>query len=628
MSSPSSPQQSKDTNNNGNNSTTTATSSASTTNWNIKASSGAMNTSNPIREIIETMNLSGNPNKKVIPLSIGDPTIFGNLKPCEQILEALKKANDSGKHYGYQTASGMDSAREAVAEYHFKCTGNRVKLQDVILASGCSHAIDLCICVLARQGQHILIPRPGFPLYKTLTSVYGVQYKQYNLLADKNWSIDLEHLESLIDENTAAIVINNPSNPCGSVFSRKHLMQILELAEKYRKPIIADEIYDKFVFSQKLYNRHSNSYSNNIVSTNSPKQQQSHLNSIQDVENRQPTKHTSSQNDIETSSINNIEEDVFGGDSGRESGGDNIDDDDDYDEGNVNDEGDGKNEHHIDCRQLVATLTGDRQQNNSCEPSYAPFISISSLSKTVPILTCGGISKTCLIPGLRLGWIVINDKQNIFDASIRSGLNRLTQRLMGPNSLVQGALHDILKNVPENFYTDTMDLIFENALICYERLKLVKGLRPYMPQGSMYLMVRFDSKAFPDINGDLDFTSKLMNEESVLVLPGRCFDFPNYFRICLTVPTKVMKKALNRMAKFCERHYIKKTTTIALQTSSSLHPFNHSKLANNLNNTIIPPPPSTTTTAPIKNNDTQKLKLNPSSKTDSDGRHQQVSKCK
>lgn len=635
-SSSTSSQQSNDINHKCNASTTTspaATSNATTTNntnWSIQASSGAMNTSNPIREIIETMNLSGNPNKKVIPLSIGDPTIFGNLKPCEQILDALKKANDSGKHYGYQTAAGMESAREAVAEYHFKCTGNKVKLQDVILASGCSHAIDLCICVLAKHGQHILIPRPGFPLYKTLTSVYGVQYKQYNLLADKNWSIDLEHLESLIDDNTAAIVINNPSNPCGSVFSRTHLMQILELAEKYRKPIIADEIYDKFVFSQKLYSRHLSSYSNNMISSSYPKQQQqqqqqtvfkqqqqqSHLNSISDVENRQPTKRASSSDDIDTSSVKNSEEDAFGGDSGRESGGDNIDDDD----------VDVENEHYNDNRQRkLVSLNGD--QNITCEISYAPFISISSLSETVPILTCGGISKTCLIPGLRLGWIVINDKQNIFDASIRNGLNRLTQRLMGPNSLVQGALHDILNNVPENFYTDTMDLIFENALICYERLKLVKGLRPFMPQGSMYLMVRFDAKAFPDINGDLDFTSKLMNEESVLVLPGRCFDFPNYFRICLTVPTKVMKKAINRMAAFCERHYVKRITTNAtLQTSS--HPFNHSILANNPSNTITSPT-STTTTPNIKSNDAQKIKPNLSSPNISNGQQQQqVSKCK
>lgn len=122
------PHSNNDSNNNksDNNSTSVV---QQTNGWSVQASCGALNTSNPIREIIETMNLSENPNKKVIPLSIGDPTIFGNLKPCKEILDALHKANASGKHYGYQTAAGMESAREAVAEYHFRCTGNKVKRQ-------------------------------------------------------------------------------------------------------------------------------------------------------------------------------------------------------------------------------------------------------------------------------------------------------------------------------------------------------------------------------------------------------------------------------------------------------------------------------------------------------------------
>lgn len=103
--------------------------------WIIHASTGALNTSNPIREIIETMDLAENPDKKVIPLSIGDPTIFGNLKPCKQILDALDKANLSGKYYGYQTAAGMETAREAVAKYQSKCTGTQVKKQVSHLAS-------------------------------------------------------------------------------------------------------------------------------------------------------------------------------------------------------------------------------------------------------------------------------------------------------------------------------------------------------------------------------------------------------------------------------------------------------------------------------------------------------------
>uniref|UniRef100_A0A6G1SJ96 Tyrosine aminotransferase n=1 Tax=Aceria tosichella TaxID=561515 RepID=A0A6G1SJ96_9ACAR len=532
------------------------------TGWRVMASEGSMNTTNPIREIIETMNLAENPNKKVIPLSIGDPTIFGNLKPCPEILDAIQKANQCGKFYGYQTAAGLESAREAVAGYHFRCTGNKVKPQDVILSSGCSHAIDLCICVLARHGQNILIPRPGFPLYKTLTSVYGVQYKQYNLLADKNWSVDLKHLESLIDENTTAIIVNNPSNPCGSVYSREHLLEILELAERHRLPIIADEIYDKFVFApEPNTSRPEARMGSGSLAQLSAKT----MSQRENIENRQPGNRRAQvkgavgqpEEKMRPSKIPSMRGLRATADLVRQVNGDKkeatyiSDNDEEEDKEEKGIEEEELEEVEVEIEEgLVAAIEQQFQ--------YVPFISMAELSETVPILTCGGISKTCLIPGLRLGWIIINDKKNIFDPTIRQGLSRLTQRLMGPNSLIQGALQDILNNVPEHFYRQTMDFIFKNAKICYERLKLIRGLRPYMPQGSMYLMVKFDPKVFPTIQGDLDFTSKLMNEQSVLVLPGSCFDFPNFFRICLTVPSNVMEEALNRIEEFCQKQAIEK----------------------------------------------------------------------
>ena len=67
------------------------------------------------------------------------------------------------------------------------------------------------------------------------------------LQPEKSWEIDLDHLESHIDDRTAAIVVNSPSNPCGSVYSKEHLLDILALAEAYKVPIIADEIYEHFV---------------------------------------------------------------------------------------------------------------------------------------------------------------------------------------------------------------------------------------------------------------------------------------------------------------------------------------------------------------------------------------------
>ena len=111
---------------------------------------------------------------------------------------------------------------------------------DVILCSGCSCALDIAISTLADDGQNILVPRPGFPLYTTLSAGLGIQTREYDLLPDHDWMVDLGHMESLIDHNTAAIIVNSPSNPCGSVFSPAHLREILDIAERHKVPIIGE----------------------------------------------------------------------------------------------------------------------------------------------------------------------------------------------------------------------------------------------------------------------------------------------------------------------------------------------------------------------------------------------------
>ena len=139
-----------------------------------------------------------------------------------------------------------------------------------MLTNGCSQALDLCITVLANPGQNILIPRPGFSIYKTLSGTLGINVKYYDLIVnlfnsfiiysfllftiyayfqkeDQNWQIDLKKMESLIDSQTVGIIVNNPSNPCGSNYSRQHLCDIIRLAEKHKLTIIADEVYGDMV---------------------------------------------------------------------------------------------------------------------------------------------------------------------------------------------------------------------------------------------------------------------------------------------------------------------------------------------------------------------------------------------
>jgi tyrosine aminotransferase len=85
--------------------------------------------------------------------------------------------------------------------------------------------------------------------YKTWTDGLHIKIKQYNLDPSQNWNIDLKHMESLINNKTKAILINNPGNPCGNVFSRDHLLETIEIADQFNLPIISDEIYEFSTFA-------------------------------------------------------------------------------------------------------------------------------------------------------------------------------------------------------------------------------------------------------------------------------------------------------------------------------------------------------------------------------------------
>ena len=242
--------------------------------WNIQASSFAVNSINPIRQIVENMNVNPNPSKPLIPLSIGDPTLFGNLKPPDIVSQSLIQTITSGSYNGYLPSTGLESAREAVAAY-VSVPGALVDAADVFLTSGASHALELCISLLASPGSNILIPRPGFPLYRTLCGSMGIQIRSYDLIPDQEWQVDLSDMRSKvryiwytmfrnnilfsshltvhemdaqIDHKTVAIIYNNPSNPCGSVYGGDHIRAILDVAADARLPIIADEIYENMVF--------------------------------------------------------------------------------------------------------------------------------------------------------------------------------------------------------------------------------------------------------------------------------------------------------------------------------------------------------------------------------------------
>jgi tyrosine aminotransferase len=156
---------------------------------------------------------------------------------------------------GYTNASGSPEARRAIAMHH-SCVERTLSPDHVIVTNGCSGALDLALTSLLDPGTTLLVPKPGFPLYQEIAEAVGANVVPYRLDPNSRWQCDLSHLEEIManHSNVRAIVINNPSSPTGSVFSEKHLQQILEFALKHHLPIVADEVYGDLTFgSNKFY---------------------------------------------------------------------------------------------------------------------------------------------------------------------------------------------------------------------------------------------------------------------------------------------------------------------------------------------------------------------------------------
>jgi tyrosine aminotransferase len=217
--------------------------------WNVKASDRSMRTINPIRQLVQGIAGGLNPAKSLIDLSVGDPTRYGNLRVGEDITEEYCSIVRSGKHNGYTHSTGSIAARRAVAARYSVPGMPRLDEEDVVLTAGVSGALEMALGALANEGDNVLLPRPGFPLFKTMLDGFGVEARYYSILPDESWEVNVEDFARQADDRTVAIVVNNPSNPCGSVYSAAHIRSILAAASQLRLPIVADEVYSDMAFS-------------------------------------------------------------------------------------------------------------------------------------------------------------------------------------------------------------------------------------------------------------------------------------------------------------------------------------------------------------------------------------------
>ncbi|CAH9107748.1 unnamed protein product [Cuscuta europaea] len=374
--------------------------------------------------------------KKVIPLGMGDPTVYSCFHSPSLAQQAVSETLFSGKFNGYSPTVGLPQAREAIAEYLSGDLPEKVSADDVFVTAGCTQAIETALSILAFPGANILLPRPGFPIYALCAAFRHLEVRYFDLIPEKGWEVDLDAVESLADKNTIAMTIINPGNPCGNVYTYQHLKQIAETAKKLKLIVIADEVYGHLAFGA------------------------------------------------------------------------------------------------------------------------TPFVPMGVFGSIAPVLTLGSLSKRWLVPGWRLGWLVINDPNAIIKTPKFLGrIKKYCDICGGPATFIQAAVPLIIQQTEEDFFKKTVAMLKLTSDMCFDKIQEIPCLTcSHKPQGSMALMVKLNLSLLRDISDDIDFCFKLAKEESVIILPGLAVGLKNWVRITFAAEPTFLKEALERIKSFARRH--------------------------------------------------------------------------
>ncbi|CAK7322722.1 unnamed protein product [Dovyalis caffra] len=435
--------------------------------------------------------------RQVIPLAHGDPSAFPCFRTTPVADEAVADAVRSAKYNHYAPTVGLlparrvgpskdfivtetrgphiwdpltrletfkivvDNAckkkarkvfirvflRKSVADYLNRDLPYKLSPDDVFLTIGCTQAIEITLTVLARPGANILLPRPGFPYYEARATHSHLEVRHFDLFPEKGWEVDLEAVEALADENTVAMVVINPGNPCGSVYSFQHLQKIAETARKLGIMVIADEVYGHLTFGS------------------------------------------------------------------------------------------------------------------------TPFVPMGVFGSIVPVLTLGSISKRWIVPGWRIGWLVTSDPHGILQDSgelaghdgsktfVVESIKACLDISSDPATFTQGAIPQIIENTPKDFFSKINNILREAADICYEKIQDIPCITlPHKPEGSMFVMVKLNLSLLEGIDDDMEFCQKLVQEESVMILPGITVGMKNYLRITFAIEPSALEVGLERLKAFYERH--------------------------------------------------------------------------
>ncbi|GAA1841862.1 pyridoxal phosphate-dependent aminotransferase [Microbacterium koreense] len=187
----------------------------------------------------------------ILKLNTGNPAVFGFEAPFQIVRDMIESIPEA---HGYSDSKGILSARRAVVyRYEQDPTFPPFGPEDVYLGNGVSELITMTMQALLDEGDEVLIPAPDYPLWTAMTSLGGGTPVHYLADEDDGWQPDLEDIRSKVTPRTKAIVVINPNNPTGAVYSREVLEGIAEIARENSLLILSDEIYDRILFDDAVH---------------------------------------------------------------------------------------------------------------------------------------------------------------------------------------------------------------------------------------------------------------------------------------------------------------------------------------------------------------------------------------
>ncbi len=367
--------------------------------------------------------------KKILKLNIGNPAPFGFSAPDEVIEDMILSL---GNTQGYSDSKGLFSARKAIMQYYQLKGFRGVSVKDIFTGNGASELINLSMQALLDTGDEVLVPAPDYPLWTACVTLSGGKAVHYLCDEQSEWNPDIEDIKAKITPKTKAIVVINPNNPTGALYSRDILEQIAKIASENDLIVFSDEIYDRLVM-------------------------------------------------------------------------------------------DGLT--HVS----IAAIAPD----------------------DVFCVTFSGLSKSHMVAGFRIGWMVLSGAKHRAKSYIE-GINMLSNMRLCSNvpaqSIVQTALGG-WQSCQEHLKPGGR--IYEQREYVYNRLKNMPGVSVVKPKAAFYIFPKFDVEKF-NIHDDEQFVLDFLHAKHVLMVHGRGFNWPasDHVRIVYLPNLAVLEECMDKLEAF------------------------------------------------------------------------------